>query len=216
MSLFAGLEGQFRRFRPECVPVPRTAFQPFRLPSILPPDAPIDLEIGCGVGWHPIVYARENPDRCLIAIEHTALKFARFQSRLARQGDMLGNLVALHANAISWVTHCLGTTKLDRCFFLYPNPNPKNPSQRWFRMPFFERILESLKPSGQIHLATNERFYADEAVQWAKKQWGLRVLEYKELHQELTPLHKPRTHFEKKYLERGQTCYDIVFASIAD
>lgn len=166
-------------------------------------NTPIDLEIGCGVGWHPISYARENPDRRLIAIEHTRAKFERFQGRLNNQPE-LTNLLAVHADAVRWVAHSLPPQSIERCFFLYPNPEPKAPNRRWLRSPFLHRLLTTLKPGGEITLATNEQWYMAEARDWAAHAWGLEEIDYREI-----TAGSPRTHFEKKYLARGQTCFDV-------
>jgi tRNA (guanine-N7-)-methyltransferase len=202
-----------REFQTEKVLKPKNA-ESFRLPSGFPPGTPVDLEIGCGVGWHPIQYAKANPDRFLIAIEHTREKFERFQSRLSRHPE-LKNILAVHADAVAWTTYCLSPSSISRCFILYPNPNPKAPSKRWFRMPFMSQLLGCLKAGGEITLATNIRDYFEEALAFGAKEWKLRVAEQKEI-RELKPLPqiKPRTHFEKKYLERGETCLNVVFRKL--
>ncbi len=171
---------------------------------------PLDLEIGCGVGWHPIRYARDNPHRALVAIEKTKAKYARFQTRFFRRGDV-SNLHPVHADAVAWVTHFLRPETLERVFLLYPNPNPKNPAVRWFRMPFFKRLLGTIKPGGEVHLASNEAWYVDEAKRFAASVWGLDLRAETRLNRVGDGGPAPRTHFERKYLARGQTCYDAVF-----
>jgi tRNA (guanine-N7-)-methyltransferase len=164
----------------------------------------VDLEIGCGVGWHPIQYSRDNSDRFLIAIEHTREKFEKFQSRFKRNSEP-ANLLPVHANAIAWVTHCLSPESICRCFILYPNPNPKNKSLRWIRMPFMSKLIEVIKPGGEIVLATNKRDYFDEVLAHAK-DWNLEISTIRELGTNF----QPRTHFEKKYLARGETCFEVI------
>lgn len=170
---------------------------------------PTDLEIGCGVGWHPIQYSKENPKRHLIAIEHTANKFKSFEQRVRQHH--LPNLTPVHANAISWITQEVPTESLDRIFLLYPNPNPKNPAQRWFRMPFFDFLISRLKSKGEILFATNEGFYAKEAKDYALNRWGLGLNKEEQLTQRSHPNYRPRTHFEKKYFLRGETCFLFQF-----
>ncbi len=45
------------------------------------PEMPLDIEVGCGVGLHPIQYSLANPDRFLVALEHTREKFEKFHRR---------------------------------------------------------------------------------------------------------------------------------------
>lgn len=199
----------------------RWSVRPFRARATLhaqvgPPaqwldgSAPLELEIGCGVGWHPIRYASENPGTNLIAIEHTRAKFARFQSRLARHAP-LGNLLPVHANAIDWVAGLLPPRSVRRCFFLYPNPEPKAANKRWLRSPFMHVLLAALKPGGEIRFASNETAYVEEACTWAERAWQLELVERRAFGRGSVPHGIPRTHFEKKYLERGQTCFDLIW-----
>lgn len=166
----------------------------------------LDIEIGCGVGFHPIDYAKNNPDRLLVAIEKTQEKFDKFLGRLEKH-PQIQNLVPIHTNAIWWIANEVKPQSVDRYFILYPNPYPKDPQKRFFQMPFMSFLVETLKPGGTITLATNEEYYFKESLENAEKIFALKVLESGILN----PDSKPRTHFEKKYLERGETCYNIVF-----
>lgn len=172
----------------------------------------LDLEIGCGVGMHSIQRALEYPERNLIAIEHTRVKFEKFERRLQNH-EAIPNLRAIHDNAISWVANHLPDNVLEEIFILYPNPNPKRRNQRWFCMPFMGNLLSKLKSGGVIHLATNEKFYFDEAKEVAQQDWQLQIIEERLL--QATPGREQanfgRTHFERKYLQQGQTCFDVTF-----
>jgi tRNA G46 methylase TrmB len=195
-----------RAFDPRAIAPPRGG-APFEPPEGFS-AAPLDLEIGCGVGWHPIRYASLHPDRYLIAIERTREKFGKFAGRMARHPNVR-NLLPVNADAVAWVTHCLRPERLSRCFLLYPNPYPKTASQRWFRMPFMARLLECLAPDGEIVLATNIESYSEEAREYATGPWGLRLASARVLGREDLPA--ARTHFEKKYLTRGERCFESVF-----
>ncbi len=173
-------------------------------------ESALDLEIGCGVGWHPIKYASANPDRNLIAVEQTREKFLSFERR-HKAHPKLTNLLHVHAEAVRWVTHALEPSTIDRVFLLYPNPEPKAPNKRWFRMPFLERLLLTLKPGGTLTLATNIESYAEEAIAYATAVWGLKILERCAFTALDATAGLPRTHFEKKYLARGETCFDVTF-----
>jgi tRNA G46 methylase TrmB len=166
------------------------------------------------VGFHPLRYARENPRRQLVAFERTAEKFAKFQRRLAHH-DPLPNLIPIHGDAIPWITHAVAPASVDRYFILYPNPYPKE-SQRNLRfhyMPFFSVIVETLRRGGALTLATNMDFYRREAGEKITGDWGLRLVSEERVTEgSLRPDSGPRTHFEKKYLARGEACWNLVFA----
>jgi tRNA (guanine-N7-)-methyltransferase len=196
-----------RKFQAEQVPYPR-GVAPFDLSSV-PAGMPLDIEVGCGVGLHPIRYAQEHPERYLVAIEHTRMKFEKFAGRLAHHAPF-PNLLAVHADAVEWITHFIPASSVDRYFFLYPNPWPRarDEGRRWYAMPFMEKIIETMKPGATLALATNESYYAEGAAVFLTRDWGLRLLERKELRENDL---KPRTHFERKYLARGQVCFNLVF-----
>lgn len=176
-------------------------------PAFLSDERPLDVEIGCGVGLHPIRRALNFPERKLIAIEHTREKFEKFAGRLVHHPH-LPNLLPVHANAISWISKNLPPQSIDQIFLLYPNPNPQRKNQRWFMMPFMHRLLLSLKNGGRLHLATNIEAYFSEALEQSSKL-NLRILEKRQLGS--SNLAEARTHFEKKYLARGETCFNVIF-----
>ena len=197
---------KLRSFQAHNVPLPRLS------PGWLDWEAPIDLEIGCGAGLHPILYGRENPHRSLLAIEHTQNRFKKFQRRLAHHPD-IRNVTAIHANAISYITHFVPPRSIDRIFILYPNPHPKerHEHRRWYAMPFMERILESLVHGGELTMATNIRTYSERATLFLTEYWGMKSIARHELHRDHFDPRQGRTHFERKYLETGHTCFRETF-----
>ncbi len=178
--------------------------------------AAVDLEIGCGVGWHPIRYARQNPDRMLLAFERTSEKFGKFERRITRHreaGIALGNLRPFHADALEWLAAQQPGPLFSRVWILYPNPypKPKHRDRRWFSAKLMEPLRPALLPQAEIRLATNLEAYAREAVSTARADWGLELLSETRLDALSPPPGGPRTHFEKKYLGRGEPCWDLCF-----
>jgi tRNA G46 methylase TrmB len=161
----------------------------------------LDLEIGGGTGDFAIQYAKDNPHRLLVSIEHTTNKFMVFQKKLTV--DHPENLLAAHTNAVSWLTHKLGERKIDRCFFWYPNPEPKNPNKRWIRSPFFGHLLRHLSEEGEIFFASNLVEYIDEVEKFARESWKMHIAS-----KSIVSV-PARTAFERKYMATGQTCFEI-------
>lgn len=200
-----------RTFRLDRVPLPRSLPTEMEIFAI-PEDVELDVEVGCGVGLHPIRHAQRHPERRVVAIEHSRERFTKFAARLSRHPEIPG-LRAIHANAISWISHRVPVGRVDRYFFLYPNPYPKRSdrNKRWHAMPFMERVIETLKPGGTLTLATNEEFYWDEARDFYQRIWGLSLELERDVSLSDLPDGKPRTHFEAKYLDRGQRCRELRF-----
>ena len=183
-----------RPFQAQYLKAPRN-FQPIE-------NTKICLEIGAGKGKHACLFATENPDHHLIAIERTAEKFLAMQKQ--HQLQNLENLSPVNADALPWTVHALYPQQVEKLFILYPNPEPHNATQRWLNMPFFEYLLSRVAEGGEITLASNIPEYISEAEQQIKDIWQLPY------QLEMIPNTSARTHFEVKYLERGELCQQLV------
>lgn len=164
-------------------------------------DTPLFLEIGAGKGKHALLFAAANPDKRLIAVERTSEKFASFD-KLA--DNSLENLLNIHADAIAFTAKLLKPNCLDGVFLLYPNPEPHNKNQRWLNMPFFEFLLSRMKAGATITLASNIEIYIDEAVELLDAVWQLPYVK------RTIDKSSARTHFEIKYLARGEHCQELI------
>ncbi len=165
---------------------------------------PVCVEIGAGKGKHALLFTQINPDSKLIAIERTREKFLAMQKQHALEGQP--NLQTVHADALPWIVHALYPAQVEQFFILYPNPEPHNPAQRWLNMPFFEFLLSRLKTDGTITLASNIPKYIDEAEQQVQDLWKLPFVK------EVIAQNSARTHFEIKYLERGELCQQLIIS----
>lgn len=180
-----------RPFQPQYLKAPRD--------FVMIPPQPICLEIGAGKGKHAHLFASQNPDSTLYAIERTAEKFTAMQ----KNATQFPNLKPIHADALPWVVHALYPQQVTQLFILYPNPEPHNATQRWLNMPFFEYVLSRVQAGGTITLASNIEEYIAEAVVQLEQVWQLPFVLAD------VPKESARTHFEVKYLERGEHCQQI-------
>lgn len=166
----------------------------------------VDLELGCGTGMFALGYARRHVERHLIAIEQTVNKFNRFNRAFEKQ--QLSNLIPVHADGALWVDRYLPEASIERLFILYPNPYPKKKQRnlRWHYMPAMHSILRALKPGAEVLFCTNLKWLVDEAAAQFSAGWNLDLESVDEVQLGARP---PLTLFEKKYLERGETCFDL-------
>lgn len=165
-------------------------------------NQPVCVEIGAGKGKHALLFSAQHPEKQLIAVERTREKFLSMQKQHGLEGQK--NLQPVHADALPWVVHALFPAQVEQFFILYPNPEPHNPAQRWLNMPFFEFLLSRLKTGGQITLASNIPEYIAEAQQQLIEVWKLPFVK------EVIASDSARTHFEIKYLERGELCQQLI------
>ena len=183
-----------RQFQAQRMQAPRD-FQ------MIHPD-PICVEIGAGKGKHALLFSALWPEKNVIAIERTREKYLAMQKQHAVEKQ--GNLQAVHADAMPWIVHAVAPLQVQQCFILYPNPEPHNPAQRWLNMPFFEFLLSRLQVGGTITLASNIADYIAEAEQQLINRWKLPFVK------EVIESTSARTHFEIKYLERGELCQQLI------
>ena len=165
---------------------------------------PVCVEVGAGKGKHALLFSKNNPDTQLIAIERTREKFLAMQKQHSVEGQT--NLQTVHADALPWIVHALYPQQVEQFFILYPNPEPHNPAQRWVNMPFFEFLLSRLKTGGTITLASNIPAYIEEAEIQVQELWKLPFVK------EVIAADSARTHFEIKYLERGELCQQLIIS----
>ncbi len=185
-----------REFQKHKLPAPRS--------SVKWPDTclPIDVEIGAGAGMHALQYSKDESKRHLIAIERTKEKFRKMEKQF--QSFPSKNTTLVHADAINWLCYNAPKNSLSRVYILYPNPEPNNANQRWPRMPFLSYLIELMGNGSKLCLATNIESYYKECLEGFPLV-GLEIT----FSGELNKGHIPRTHFEKKYLERAQTCFEV-------
>lgn len=161
----------------------------------------IYFEIGAGKGRHAIDFSKTYTGSYLFAVERTKTKYAAFKK--TSQNNQLENLAIINADAIAWSVYALPPSSLSGVFILYPNPEPNNPNQRWHNMPYFEFLVSRVKAKGSIVLASNIEGYINEARSMFKNIWRLPY----DLQQ--IDASSQRTHFEKKYLQRGEKCWQL-------
>lgn len=189
-----------RLFQPHYLNPPRN-FQPIKNKTIC-------LEIGAGKGKHACLFAAQYPEKQLIAIERTTEKFQAMYKSYQESG--LENLQPIHADALPWIVHALYPAQVAELYILYPNPEPHNATQRWLNMPFFEYLLSRVQAGGQVILASNIADYITEAKQQLQTVWQL-PYQLQRIAQD-----SARTHFEVKYLQRGELCQQLIITRPED
>ncbi|MDS7692885.1 tRNA (guanine-N(7)-)-methyltransferase [Acinetobacter soli] len=188
-----------RQFQAQRMQAPR-AFTPVA-------NTPLCLEIGAGKGKHAMLFTEQHPERHLVAIERTKEKFLAMQKQ--QELHARAHLTPVHADALPWIVHALYPAQVEQAFILYPNPEPHNPAQRWLNMPFFEFLLSRIQPEGTLTLASNIPEYINEAAQQLEQLWQLPY------EKQIIASDSARTHFEIKYLQRGELCQQLVITKPA-
>ena len=176
-------------------------------------SAPFAIEIGCGVGYHPIQWAKQNVNCQILAIERTKIKFEKFCRRLSQHASLEQQIFAAHADANRLLPHLLTLNSVDNYFLLYPNPEPKRRNHRIAFSTLTKIVVATLKPHGRLTIATNIENYANEVRHWLPLKFSLILERETKIIKDdlLSGRHRFRSHFEKKYLDRGDCCYNFEF-----
>ncbi len=165
------------------------------------------LDIGCGFGRYLLAESERHPERGYLGIDKGSLRGGTMLKRF--DGAERANLFGLHAN-VTPVLERLAPELFDEITIFYPNPwwPPRHRKKRWSYHPLLPKLVELLKPGGQILLTSNEAFYLSE---WA---YTLKHHPVMHAHLELSyagpiAVAEGRTHFEVKFIAEGIPCGEI-------
>jgi tRNA (guanine-N7-)-methyltransferase len=118
-------------------------------------------------------------------------------------------------DAVMLLQHALPPHTLERIYILFPDPWPKkrHHKRRLIQADFAELLARALKPTGQLHLATDWENYAHHI---------LTVLEHVPTLRNVTgctmfsprPQERPMTKFEQRGLRLGHGVWDLIFEAV--
>ncbi len=118
-------------------------------------ENPITLELACGKGEYTLALAKKYTDRNLIGID---IKGARLWKG-AKKGleEQLNNAVFLRTY-IDHITDYFEENEVAEIWITFPDPYPErsNARKRLTSQMFLSRYRQILKPSGFIHLKTDD------------------------------------------------------------
>jgi tRNA (guanine-N7-)-methyltransferase len=163
------------------------------------------VEVGCGVGLYSLREAEAHLENTYIAIEKTEIRSVPL-IREAKTHD-LKNLIPLRADATLVIDQIFPEKSVDVFTFFYPNPWPKKrqANKRFMISPSFQAYQKALKPGGEVCLTSNVKAYVEETRDFLENFWGFEINSFEKIDSDFPA----RTAFEKKYLERGDACYEV-------
>jgi len=146
------------------IKIPETGFlNPFALFETVPEA--VRLEIGFGGGEHLAAQAASNPDIGFLGCEPFVNGIAKLLTQIEAQD--LKNL-RIHPDDARQLLDALPDGSLDTCFVLFADPWPKtrHAERRFIGRENLDRLARTLKPQGQLRLATDVVGLA----QWMREQ----------------------------------------------
>ena len=134
--------------------------KPIDIDSLFVQKAPINLEIGFGMGASLLAMAQQQPEQNFLGIEVHKPGVGKMLHEIEANG--LSNVKLICHDAKDIVEFCIAKESLDRILILFPDPWPKNRhhKRRLIQADFAELLVTKLRQGGFIHLATDWEPYA--------------------------------------------------------
>lgn len=143
------------------------------LAALLPPDAALVLELGCGHGHFLARYAHEHPGKLCLGVDIINERIARARRKAARA--RLGNCHFIRAEARECIESLPAGVTFAEIWVLFPDPWPKkrHHKHRLLRPEFLELIASRAGAGARLYFRTDhgEYFSAVAAFIRGLKTW---------------------------------------------
>jgi tRNA (guanine-N7-)-methyltransferase len=170
--------------------------------------APLELEIGCGMGDAVIAMAAACPEHDFLAVDvHTP-----GLGNVLRMAEHAGltNVRAASGDALDLLHRHCAADSLDAVHIYFPDPWPKarHHKRRIVRPDVTTVIADRLRTGGSLYCATDWAPYAEDmlAVLTAEPRLRNRYQGFAP-----RPAHRPVTKFEARALSEGREVFDLAF-----
>ena len=172
------------------------------------PDAPLEIDVGCGDGGFLLDLAAAHPERDFLGLEKLLGRARKVVRQAARRG--LTNVKALQIDSPYAVRHLLPPGGISRLHLLFPDPWPKakHAKNRLVQPAFCQDVHRLLRPGGEWLFKTDHPEYFAEAVATIQAS-GL----FTATHWPADCFPYPLTDFERQWLAEGKTIQSARFTT---
>lgn len=183
---------------------------PLDLAAIFGREVPLEIDLGCGDGHFLAALAREQPERDFLGVERMP---GRVRASCRKIGDGgIANARVLRADILAALHELLPARCADVCHLLFSDPWPKrrHHSRRVFTIEFLEGVARTLKPDGELRVATDDAdYFAAMQRTWPATK-----------HYRAAPIDDASvafaTTFEKRFRDRGLAIHRLVLRLASD
>jgi tRNA (guanine-N7-)-methyltransferase len=204
---------------PYLVEVPHPGFLPPHSPRLAPAPAidwralfgnehPVEIEVGFGKGLFLLTQGQARPNTNFLGIEIERKYTLLTATRLAHQA--LPNVKVACTDARWFLRERLAPASVAALHVYFPDPwwKTRHRKRKLFTRDFADVCVRVLRPSGELHFATDVADYFAESLDMLKDVIALRALP--------TPISDGRylTNFERKYRAEGRAIYRALFERI--
>lgn len=196
---------------------PRFGLEPAGAPvdpvALFGRKAPLNLEIGFGMGASLAEMAAAAPDQDFIGVEvHRPGVGALLKLMEAKNLDNI-RLYCCDANEV--IEHCLPDGCLDRVLLFFPDPwhKKRHHKRRLLQPAFVQRIRRKLRMGGLFHMATDWEDYAGHMLAVMGEAEGFENLAADGGYSP-RPADRPETKFERRGERLGHGVWDLLFRRV--
>ena len=171
---------------------------------------PLNLEIGFGVGNFLIEMGIREPNENFIGIDFYHKGIRKVITRIDKHE--MYNARIIYGDAKNKIPLLFNAEEISRIYINFPDPWPKkrHHKRRLIKPDFIKTLAEKLKPSGEIHIATDHEAYATEILdffeneQTLKNKNGLGTFLFQKEG-------VPKSKYEKKFICAGERIFYLEY-----
>lgn len=174
------------------------------------PDAPLEVDAGCGDGGFLIDLAACHPERDFLGLEKLLGRARKVARRATRRG--LANVKACQIDTRYAVRFLLPASGVARLHLLFPDPWPKakHAKNRLVQPDFCLGVRRALVPGGEWLFKTDCPEYFADAVAVIRDSGGFREIEWP-----VDAFPYPFTDFERQWIAAGKAIHRARFQAMA-
>ncbi|MCL2482937.1 MAG: tRNA (guanosine(46)-N7)-methyltransferase TrmB [Propionibacteriaceae bacterium] len=176
------------------------------LPQVFGRKAPLIIEIGSGHGETLAHAAGLHPEINFLGFEVFDASIASTLGKLAAAG--LENVRLVVADAVSGLTHLIGTHTVEEIWVFFPDPwqKKRHHKRRLVRQPFVDLAADKLILGGVLRLATDWDSYAESMSAVLDSDTRFQLSSTARF------TTRPITKFESRALTAGRAIHDFAYA----
>lgn len=181
---------------------PEDYFREARLDEIFArPEAPLELDLGCGDGSFLVELAKRHPEHNFLATERLMGRVEKVAKKIVRGGLNNARILRLESHyVLRWL---LPPGCASIIYVLHPDPWPKriHHERRLIQAEFMEAVDRVLAAGGELRVKTDDKPY----YQWMEKVFAA-CPQFERL-EWIEPEGWPKTDFELDFVAKGLPIY---------
>ena len=142
--------------------LPDDWLNPLPLARWFRPEAPLEVDVGCGKGRFLLARAASNRGTDFLGVDRMLGRLHKIDRKLVRRE--LTSVRWLRLDAYYAVAYLIPPVSVTTYYIFFPDPWPKkrHHDHRLFNAAFLDALHRTLRPGGRAHFSTDHRPYFDE------------------------------------------------------